>query len=81
MPSSFEQFKRRALAGPDVRKVYDELEDEFAYLDDDLVARAVPSQGIGLTRAGSFDAAFHAGLSATLSEWTSPEDDEAFRDL
>lgn len=28
-----------------------------------------------------FDKAYHAALSATLEEWHSPEDDEAFRDL
>jgi metal-responsive CopG/Arc/MetJ family transcriptional regulator len=27
------------------------------------------------------DAAFHASLLATLEEWSSPEDEEAFRDL
>jgi hypothetical protein len=28
-----------------------------------------------------FDKAYHEALSATLEEWSSPEDDEAFRDL
>lgn len=34
-----------------------------------------------LRRAEPFDIAFHAALSDTLDEWTSPEDDEAFGDL
>jgi len=28
-----------------------------------------------------FDRAFHAALSETLTEWSSAEDEEAFRDL
>ncbi len=31
-----------------------------------------------LKRTEPFDAAFHAALSATLDEWSSPEDEEAF---
>lgn len=34
-----------------------------------------------LRRVEPFDAAFHAALSVTLEEWSSPEDEEAFRDL
>lgn len=34
-----------------------------------------------LRKAESFDADYHLALSATLSEWSSPADDEAFRDL
>ena len=37
--------------------------------------RAVPR------RAESFDIAYHAALTDTLDEWTSPEDEEAFGDL
>lgn len=29
----------------------------------------------------AYEAAFHAALSDTLDEWTTPEDEEAFRDL
>lgn len=28
-----------------------------------------------------FDYVYHAALAATLTEWDSPEDDEAYRDL
>jgi hypothetical protein len=34
-----------------------------------------------LRKAESFDAEYHRALSATLSEWSSPADDEAFRYL
>lgn len=34
-----------------------------------------------LRKVQPFDRAFHSALSATLDEWASPEDDEAFRDL
>lgn len=47
----------------------------------DLVAYEVHDGVVTLRRAEPFDAAFHAALSATLEEWASPEDDEAFRDL
>jgi antitoxin PrlF len=34
-----------------------------------------------LRKAEPFDADYHRALTATLSEWSSPADDEAFRDL
>ena len=47
----------------------------------DLVSYEVQDGIVILQRAEPFDAAFHATLSSTLEEWSSPEDDEAFRDL
>ncbi|MET0792236.1 MAG: helix-turn-helix transcriptional regulator [Polyangiaceae bacterium] len=47
MASTLKQFKSRALARPDVRKAYDELDEEFAFLDEVLKARAEA----GLTQA------------------------------
>jgi AbrB family looped-hinge helix DNA binding protein len=47
----------------------------------DLVAYEIQSGKVMLRRAKPFDAAFHKALSATLDEWNTPEDDEAFRDL
>ena len=47
----------------------------------DLVSYEVQDGIVILQRAEPFDAAFHAALSSTLEEWSSPEDDEAFRDL
>ena len=47
MTSTFKQFKARALARPDVKKAYDELAEEFVFLDQALKARAEA----GLTQA------------------------------
>lgn len=47
MASTLKQFKTRALSRPDVRKAYDALDDEFAFLDEVLKARAAS----GLTQA------------------------------
>ena len=40
MSSALKQFRARALKRPAVRKAYDELEKEFAFLDEVLKARA-----------------------------------------
>ena len=47
----------------------------------DTVVYAIEDERAVLRRAEPFDIAYHASLSATLDEWTSPEDEEAFRDL
>ena len=47
MTSTLKQFKRRALARPDVKAAYDASADEFAFLDEVLKARAES----GLTQA------------------------------
>ena len=47
MSSTLKQFRTRALRRPAVRKAYDELDEEFAFLDEVLKARAEA----GLTQA------------------------------
>ena len=47
MTSALKQFNARALARPDVKKAYDDLAEEFAFLDEVLKARS----GSGLTQA------------------------------
>ncbi|MGH7899636.1 MAG: AbrB/MazE/SpoVT family DNA-binding domain-containing protein [Candidatus Binatia bacterium] len=47
----------------------------------DLLVYEVEGEQARLRRAEPFDAAFHAALSNTLEEWSSPEDEEAFGDL
>lgn len=47
----------------------------------DLVAYDLERDEIVLRKVEPFDADFHAALESTLSEWASPEDDEAFGDL
>lgn len=40
MSDALKKFKGRALARPDVKKAYDELGEEFAFLEEVLKARA-----------------------------------------
>ena len=47
----------------------------------DLVAYVVRDRGVRLERVDPFDAEYHRAISETLQEWSSPADDEAFRDL
>ena len=47
MERTLKEFKARALSKPEVRKAYDQLSDEFAFLDEVLKARAAS----GLTQA------------------------------
>ena len=47
MERTFKQFKTQALSKPDVRKAFDQLSDEFAFLDEVLKARTAA----GLTQA------------------------------
>jgi transcriptional regulator with XRE-family HTH domain len=47
MSKTLKQFKARALARPEVRKAYEDLADEFAFLDEVLRARTES----GLTQA------------------------------
>ena len=47
----------------------------------DGIAYEIEGEVVRIRRIGAFDAAFHRGLSATLDEWGSEEDEKAFRDL
>ena len=47
MPSNLQQFKKKAFAKPGARAAYDELAEEFAFLDEVLKARTKT----GLTQA------------------------------
>lgn len=47
----------------------------------DLVAYDLKDGKAILRRAEPFDAAYHSALSETLEEWSSVDDDKAFRDL
>lgn len=47
----------------------------------DVVVYEVEADRVTLRRGEPFDLAFHAALSATVDEWASPEDEEAFGDL
>lgn len=47
----------------------------------DLIEYSVEQGVVTLRRIEPIDLAYHAALTGTLSEWESPEDDEAFADL
>jgi AbrB family looped-hinge helix DNA binding protein len=47
----------------------------------DTIAYEVRRGMVILRKVDPFDAAYHAAIAKTLTEWASPEDDEAFRDL
>ncbi len=47
----------------------------------DLIAYEIEDGAVRLRPVAPFDAEFHAALSQTLGEWSSPEDDQAFSDL
>lgn len=47
----------------------------------DTVLYEVDGRTIRLRRADPFDLEFHEALAATLDEWGSEADEEAFRDL
>ena len=54
MPSNLQQFKKKALAKPGGRVAYDELAEEFAFLDEVLKAH---------TKTGLTQAAINEGMS------------------
>jgi antitoxin PrlF len=47
----------------------------------DYIAYELHEGGVSIRRVEPFDLEFHKALSQTLDEWSTPEDDEAFRDL
>lgn len=47
----------------------------------DVIAYQIEGDVVSLRRVEPFDAAFHQALNTTLDEWSSDEDEEAFRDL
>jgi len=58
-----------------------EVRDFLELKPGDMVAYEVQNGAVILRRVEPFDATFHKALSATLDEWATPEDEEAFRDL
>ena len=58
-----------------------EVRETLGVKPGDLVKYEIENGVVSLTRVEPFDVEFHAALSNTMKEWTSPEDEEAFRDL
>jgi AbrB family looped-hinge helix DNA binding protein len=47
----------------------------------DFLAFDETAGGVMIRRVAPFDREWHAALAGTLEEWSSPEDQEAWRDL
>jgi AbrB family looped-hinge helix DNA binding protein len=47
----------------------------------DLIEYEIQDNLVVIRRVEPFDRSYHAALQSTLSEWTSEEDEKAFRDL
>ena len=59
-----------------------ELREALGLAAGDTVVYELRDDTVVLRRQEPLDAAFHAAVSRTLEEeWSSPEDEEAFRDL
>ena len=58
-----------------------EVRERLGLEPGDVVAYEIEGERAILRRVDPFDVAFHGTLSQTLDEWSSPEDDEAFREL
>lgn len=59
-----------------------EVRDALGLHPGDVVGYRIQGRGqVSLRRVEAFDAAFHKSLSKTLDEWSTPEDEAAFRDL
>lgn len=82
MTSALRRFKNRALARPDVKKAYDDVADEFEFLDQVLKARAEAglTQAEVATRIGTTQSAIarlesaeprHSPSIATLQKYAS----------
>ena len=59
----------------------DEVRESLGLSTGDWIGYEIRGREVILKRVEPLDAEFHSALAATLDEWSSPEDDEAFRDL
>jgi len=58
-----------------------EFRETLGLVPGDLIAYEVQNGLITLKRIEPFDVIFHTALSETLDEWTTTQDETAFRDL
>ena len=58
-----------------------EVREKLRLKAGDTLAYELDGNTAHIRKVERFDAPWHNALSATLEEWNSPEDDEAFRDL
>ena len=57
------------------------VRDTIGVRPGDTVVYELAAGVVTLRRVAPLDVAFHQAVGATLDEWASPEDDEAFDDL
>jgi AbrB family looped-hinge helix DNA binding protein len=58
-----------------------QIREQLGVSAGDLIVYGVKGNVVTLSKVEPFDLAYHSALTDTLSEWDSPEDDEAFGDL
>lgn len=58
-----------------------EIRHQLKLIPGDKVGFEMSEGKVFLRRVEPFDYLYHQSLSRTLTEWESPEDDEAYRDL
>ena len=58
-----------------------EIRKQLNLLPGDKLTFSIEDNHIIINKLTSFDHSYHQALSTTLSEWNSPEDDEAYGDL
>ena len=58
-----------------------EVREKLGVEPGDGIGYEVEGDAVRIRRVDPFDASFHAASSQTLSEWATPEDEEAFGDL
>lgn len=57
------------------------VRDRIGVKPGDTISYEMEGNVVTIKRVEPFDVAFHSALSMTLDEWTTKEDEEAFRDL
>jgi len=57
------------------------VRDRIRLKPGDTISYEMEGDVVRIRRLDPFDAAFHSALSMTLDEWTTQQDEEAFRDL
>jgi AbrB family looped-hinge helix DNA binding protein len=58
-----------------------EVRERLGIQPGDILAYDIEDERVILRKAEPFDREFHEALAKTLQEWSTSEDEEAFRDL
>ncbi len=57
------------------------VRDELSLKPGDKIVFLIRNHKVTVSKAEPFDYLYHTAISSSLSEWDSPEDDEAYNDL